>query len=87
MAKSISIKDLVYETQINYGEMSNFASEFVYPKIKPINKIGSVEKWSKHNGQNYSKFGFVMRTRRHTRPYIWVYYIPSSSVVIIAGKI
>ena len=36
-------------------------------------------------GKNYSVFGFMIKFKRHTKPYIYGYYLTSMSVVIIAG--
>ena len=81
---NIWIKDLVYESQINHDSMTNYASEYI-PKIREINRVNNGEKLKIGNDENYSVFGFVVKLKRHSRPYIWLYFVPSTSVVIIAG--
>ena len=72
---------MVFESQINYENMSNYVTEYV-TKIKPLNKK---DEMIERNGRNYSIFGFSVKFKRHTKPYLWIYYVPSMSVVSIAG--
>ena len=66
--------------------MTNYASEYI-PKIREINKVKNGEKLKiGRNDENYSVFGFEVKLKRHSRPYIWLYFVPSTSVVIIAGN-
>ena len=66
--------------------MTNYVTEYKVTKIKPYNKIKNDEKLIGRIGQNYSVFGFSVEFERHTKLYLWIYYLPSMSVVIIAGK-
>ena len=77
---------MIYESQINNDCMTNYANEYI-PKITEINKVknGKSLKIGRKD-QNYSAFGFEVKLKRHSRPYIWLYFVPSTSVVIIAGK-
>ena len=85
LTSSISkFKDLVYVSQINNDGMTNYASEYI-PKISEINRVKNGESLKIGNDENYSVFGFEVKLKRHSRPYIWLYFVPSTSVVIIAG--
>ena len=64
--------------------MTNYASEYI-PKIKEINRVKNGDRLKIGNDENYSVFGFEVKLKRHSRPYIWLYFVPSTSVVIIAG--
>ena len=81
---NIWIKNLVYESQINHDSMTNYASEYI-PKIREINRVKNGDRLKIGNDENYSVFGFLVKLKRHSRPYIWLYFVPSTSVVIIAG--
>ena len=79
------LKELVFESDINYENMVNYANEYKVI-IKPFSqqKIKNSEMLP---GRSYSVFGFVIRFTRHINPYIYGYYLTSLSVVIIAGNV
>ena len=63
--------------------MTNYANEYKF-KIKPFPKK-TIRESKMFPGKNYSIFGFMIEFKRHTKPYIYGYYLTSMSVVIIAG--
>ena len=71
----------MFESYIHSANMTNYVNEYI-AKVEPFanSKIAQ-----NPNGRNYSVFGFMIEFRRHTKPYIWSYYLTSMCVVTIAG--
>ena len=66
-------QNLIFESFINYENMTNYANEYKF-KIKPFPKKTIIES-KMFPGKKYSIFGFMIEFKRHTKPYIYGYYM------------